>query len=229
MIESFVDLTYRGLPLGRRVKLTEVRPSTGYLEVPLPMPVGAAIAILTDDTVALEATVVEVHEQVTGIERVAGMVVRPKLEGDAAKTWWKARVALPELDPKPTAVPRPPIVAVAPKRLHPETAVPELMDDGQDTSVMDAVDPALVVDTPPRRDSNPDLVDDGKRTTAMDAVDLAALGLDPSSSGQIPAARTVTKQMPGVAMPVAPDDDDDDANDNDKKLPGTQKKKKKRR
>ena len=41
--ESFVDLTYRGLPLGRRIKLTQVRPSSGYLELAAPMPVGTAI------------------------------------------------------------------------------------------------------------------------------------------------------------------------------------------
>src|SRR5258706_13612641 len=99
-IDSFVDLTYRGLQLGRRIKLTQVRPTTGYLEVPTPMPVGTAIAILTDDTVALEAIVVEIHEQVGGSDRPPGMVIRPKLEAEVAKKWWKDRVDLPELDHK---------------------------------------------------------------------------------------------------------------------------------
>jgi len=49
MNESFVDLTYRGLPLGRRVKLTQVRSATGYLELPAPMPVGTTIGITTDE------------------------------------------------------------------------------------------------------------------------------------------------------------------------------------
>ena len=40
MIESFVDLTYRGLSLGRRIKLTQVRPTSGTLELVSPMPVG---------------------------------------------------------------------------------------------------------------------------------------------------------------------------------------------
>ena len=35
--ESLVDLTYRGLAVAKRVKLTQVRPSTGYVEVPAPM------------------------------------------------------------------------------------------------------------------------------------------------------------------------------------------------
>src|SRR2546423_3505419 len=104
MIETFVDLTYRGLPLGRRVKLAQVRPTTAYLELASPMPVGTAIGILTDDTVALDAQVIEVHE-VASAEHAPGMIVRPKLVGEAAKAWWEARVALPELPPaKPVAL-----------------------------------------------------------------------------------------------------------------------------
>src|SRR4051794_15961410 len=102
MIESFVDLTYRGLALGRRVKLTQVRPTTGYLEVAAPMPVGTAIAIATDEGVVFEAIVAEVHEQIGGSERVAGMVVQPTFatpaaagkgaELETAKAWWSERI-----------------------------------------------------------------------------------------------------------------------------------------
>lgn len=103
MIESFVDLTYRGLALGRRIKLTSVRPTTGYLELPMPMPVGTLIAINTDEGVQLEATVAAIHEQVGGSDRVPGMIVKPSLADEAAGSWWKARVSLPE-----EAEPRPP-------------------------------------------------------------------------------------------------------------------------
>ena len=185
--ETFVDLTYRGLPLGRRIKLTRVRPTTGYLEVPAPMPVGTMIGILTDDTVALDAQVVEIHEQVGGATEAPGMTVKPKLVGDAAQSWWSARVALPEIAPKPA----PPIVPPTATVRRRETAAPELVDDGQNTAVMAAVDPEQ-------------LQDDGKKTTAMDAVDLAALGLDPLS-------RT-TAPMPTVAPA-----DDTDPNDPPKK------------
>lgn len=95
-IESFVDLTYRGLALGRRIKLTQVRPTTGYLELPMPMPVGTQIAISTDEGVTLDATVTQIHEQVGGSDRVPGMIVKPVLEATAASSWWQARVALPE-------------------------------------------------------------------------------------------------------------------------------------
>ena len=89
MSESFVDLSYRGLALGKRIKLTQVRPTLGHLEMPTPMPVGTTIGIATDDGVVLEATVAEVHEQVGGVERPPGMTVKPKLDSDAAHAWWK--------------------------------------------------------------------------------------------------------------------------------------------
>src|SRR6185503_19484391 len=106
--ESFVDLTYRGLSLGRRIKLTQVRPSSGYLELSSPMPVGTQVAIATDDGVAFDATVAWIYEQVTGTDRAPGMVVIPELGADAAAAWWRSRVALPEDDaPRPRRPSRP--------------------------------------------------------------------------------------------------------------------------
>ncbi|HET9988772.1 MAG TPA: hypothetical protein VFQ65_09630, partial [Kofleriaceae bacterium] len=95
MSESFVDLTYRGLPLGRKVKLTQVRPSSGYLELAAPMPVGASIGIASEDGTLFDATVTEVRELAT--DAPPGMTVRPRLEVEAAKTWWKAKVDLPDV------------------------------------------------------------------------------------------------------------------------------------
>src|ERR1043165_2302570 len=95
MSESFVDLSYRGLSLARRAKLTQVRPTTGYVETPAPMPVGTTIGIATDEGVMLEATVTEIREQVAGSDKVAGMHVKPKLDVDTARDWWKQRVDVP--------------------------------------------------------------------------------------------------------------------------------------
>lgn len=94
VIESFVDLTYRGLSLGRRVKLSQVRPGSGLLELATPMPVGTAIALTTDDGLAIDATVTWVYEQVAGTDRPPGMLIAPVLADDAA-TWWQQRVVLP--------------------------------------------------------------------------------------------------------------------------------------
>src|SRR4051812_11499560 len=99
MNDSFVDLSYRGLALARRVKLTQVRPSSGYVEMPTPMPVGTRVAIATEDGVSIEALVAEIHEQVGGATKVPGMLVKPALEGPAA-TWWNERVSAPDVVPE---------------------------------------------------------------------------------------------------------------------------------
>jgi hypothetical protein len=181
MSDCYVDLSYRGLALARRVKLTQLRSSTGYVEMPTPMPVGTQIAIATDDGMTMDAIVAEIHEQVAGSTQVPGMLVRPELDGAAAE-WWKARATIDPEELKRTD-PMMPTTIVGKRHERSgadagttgEIAVPEIVDDGQDTGVMDAVDPDAVVE------------DDGKRTTMMDAVDLAALGLDPNArpSGEI--------------------------------------------
>lgn len=98
MNESFVDLTYRGLSLGRRVRLSQVRPSTGCLELPAPMPVGSRIAIAAEDGTAFDAVVTAIHEQVAGSDRTPGMIVAPALATEPASAWWAARVSLPDDD-----------------------------------------------------------------------------------------------------------------------------------
>jgi hypothetical protein len=98
VIESFVDLTYRGLSLGRRVRLSQVRPSTGYLELPAPMPVGSQISISAEDGTAFDAMVTAIHEQVAGSDRTPGMIVAPALAAESASAWWAARISLPDDD-----------------------------------------------------------------------------------------------------------------------------------
>ncbi len=115
MIESFVDLSYRGLSLGRRVKLTTVRPSNGYLEMPAPMPVGTRIALTTDEGVIVDAVVAEIREQTSGSDRAPGMKIIPVLGVEVAASWWQARVTLTEEEVAPrVVVPIAPPVAAAP-------------------------------------------------------------------------------------------------------------------
>ena len=193
MGESFVDLSYRGLPLGRRIKLTQIRPSTGYLELAAPMPVGTAIAIATDEGVGIDAIVTQVSEQATGVERPPGMIVAPALADAAAAAWWQARVALPEADPA-EAAPRP--VVVLPRSRTPSTAPPV----GAATAAAAAGPPAPSQAEPPASaaevapsddlagaDADAPLVDDGKKTIMMHSVDLSALGLDAGASGHLSA------------------------------------------
>lgn len=247
MSESFVDLSYRGLSLGKRIKLTQVRPSTGFVEMPTPMPVGTTIGIATDDGVLLEATVAEVREQVSGSERAPGMLLRPKLDADAGHSWWTQRVTLPELEKAAPQADAGGKVTVVSHREH-----SELADDGRNTAVMSRHDDAVPAHMPSRTtnpgiaapppdqqgvkrdtdpaielplDSGPVLVDDGKRTMAMSAVDLEALGLDPSTSGTMRAFQS--GEMPVLDGGAAPDDDSDASPDD--KSGGKPKKKRRRR
>ena len=214
MSESFVDLTYRGLAVGRRVKLTQMRPSTGYLELPTPMPVGTAIGIASDDGLLTSAIVTEIHEQVGGSEHAPGMLVKPALESDVVRTWWSSRVTLPELAATP-----PPIPAVSTVRPKRASAVPELVDDGRNTASMAAVEEEIQ-DTQQidiiEEVTSPPIIDDGKRTIAMAAVDLEALGLDPSAS------------MTG-SIPVMTDGDDEPSSPSDTKPGGSVHRRKRKR
>ncbi|MBA2538432.1 MAG: hypothetical protein H0V17_02250 [Deltaproteobacteria bacterium] len=110
MTETFVDLTYRGLSLGRRIKLSQVRPTTGYLEHPTPMPIGTAVSIATDDGLVFDAVVDEIHEQVGGSEIAPGMRVKPALATEQLAGWWKDRAqdepAAPERSKPVTVRPR---------------------------------------------------------------------------------------------------------------------------
>jgi hypothetical protein len=113
--EIFVDLSYRGLEIGRRHKMCEVGPTTAYVEHPTPMPVGSRLAIVADG-VELEVEVVRVHEQVAGAERSPGMRVKAPSLSAAAATLWQSLISvddpvvppIPLVAPPMSRAPRPP-------------------------------------------------------------------------------------------------------------------------
>jgi hypothetical protein len=224
MSESFVDLTYRGLALGRRVKLTEVRPSTGYLEMPAPMPVGTSIHVATDDGHAFDAVVIDIHEQVGGSDKPPGMRVKPAFGDDRATAWWKERVALPELPArKAVAAPLPagPILPRA-RRTQEMPGIPstEMGDDGARTEAMDSVDSSLVEQLA----NEPPIVDDGKRTIMMTAPDIRALGLEPSSTGEMAA---ITEEQETIEDDDKPEGESN-GNGNGDKPKGVKRRRKRR-
>ncbi len=230
MIESFVDLTYRGLPLGRRIKLTQVRPASGYLEMPAPMPVGTALSLATDEGIVIDAVVAGIKEQVAGAEVVPGMKIVPAFGDEKIKSWWHARVALPAeeptvaaeperakpvtvrprnstvpTDPPPEALHTPMAhadIAAALKTVVESAATPPIDGRGQPavsgvvdtkrTTIMPAIDQELLAQL--TKDTNIELfsggehaiVDDGNRTTVMTAIDPAAMGLEDSGPTQSP-------------------------------------------
>lgn len=248
MIESFVDLGYRGLTLGRRVKLSQVRPSSGYLETPAPMPVGTAIVIATDEGHAIEAKVLSIHEQTGGSDKAPGMTVAPELAGEAIEAWWHARVSYPDeprasttelpvvsrTSSKPITVrPRthtlpedvPPIselVAAAARDIEPMNAntdrMPVIKDEPGDkaTMIMPAVDQELLEElTRPsgeieqlvRTTGEHDVIDDGRQTTIMDAIDPALLAqLDAGNSGSFSAVDDDSNGNSNGSGPINGDD-----------------------
>lgn len=208
MLESLVDLTYRGISLSRRIKLTQIRPSSGYLELPAPMPVGTELAVAADDGVVFEATVSWIHEQVTGSDRPPGMTIVPRLAGESASSWWQARVALSDDDaarPGPGhGIVRNRPVTVRPRTHTRPTPPPAMAGPGLDTPAIIADlgarvaaaagvrPPAPAAVAEPRaaaldgelsRPGEHTVVDDGAKTLIMQAVDPANLDLEPGTSG----------------------------------------------
>lgn len=212
-MESFVDLAYRGLSLGRRVKLTQVRPTTGYLETPAPMPVGTTISIATDDGPTLEAIVTAIHEQVGGSEKAPGMTVKPALS-DAGAAWWKERVALPEEAPPP---PPPRTITVRPRSNtvvedHPAGATVTAAASPRVTAPMPAiapsVDPAMVAalaaaSQTVAQASVPE--DAGGRTIVMQAMTPEALEMM-RTSDELPVARISDVMAAASVEPEVQDD-----------------------
>ncbi len=184
MIESFVDLTYRGLSLGRRVKLSQVRPSTGYLETPAPMPVGTLIQIATDEGLALEATVTSIHEQTGGSDRAPGMTVAPKLSGEALESWWRARVAYPEEVKAAPVVGRAPSQVTVRPRSHttPEPIPAMLAAEPEPPNGKTIAMAAVVPDPEPTLET---AIPEPKATTVMNAVDQELLESLSRPSGEI--------------------------------------------
>jgi hypothetical protein len=187
VIESFVDLTYRGLSLGRRVRLSQVRPSAGYLELPAPMPVGAQIAILAEDGTAFDAVVTAIHEQVAGSDRTPGMTVSPALAAAPAAAWWAARVSLPESSPESSPendAPRP--RPVTPGRSRPATVRPRSHTDPAPPSA-DGAKTGGATEGP--TDKVPTIIAD------LDARVTAAAGLAPRPDGDRSAMRTMVMPL----------------------------------
>ncbi len=198
MSEAFVDVTWRGLEVGKRIKLRAIHPGDGYIDHTTPMPVGSRLAIRTDEGVEIAVTVRRVHEQTGGVAETPGMEVVPVLEG-AAAAWWQARAeAAPVLAAAAAPTPPPaeaiadPRAAITSKPTLTMTAVEvqralgavkgeaEDAAEGARTEVMAAVDPALIAGLEGGAGAagavdSDGLVDDGRRTQVMSAVDVSAI------------------------------------------------------
>jgi hypothetical protein len=174
MGDRFVDVRYRGLEVGRGLKLRDVSTDGAYLEVPLPMPVGSPIEIALDDGTRVPAVVATVHEQVGGSSVPPGMRVRPPSRGEA---WWRDQPA-----------PLPVVAAAAPVVIDvsaPESSAPVPVPPPASGPVDSA--PVVIIEAAPPVDSAG--IEAGASSGAI-AVEIAAdaeLSGDVSSSGELPA------------------------------------------
>lgn len=143
--DAFVDVAYRGLDVGRRLKLRDVGPRTGYVEVGTPMPVGAPLTIQSDRGHSITAVVIRVHEQVAGADMPPGMRVRIEaIDGEAAG-WWETLICrddpeIPEAE-RVIAAPEPPPIPAAPSAEDSRSDVPQ----ARDTAVMNVDEVAAAV------------------------------------------------------------------------------------
>lgn len=71
----FVDVSYRGLRIAQRAKLSESGPAVGFVEVEAPLPVGTRVSLAAEGGFAVEATVTAVVEQEAGAKSPPGMRV----------------------------------------------------------------------------------------------------------------------------------------------------------
>jgi hypothetical protein len=190
--EVFVDVTYRGLELGRRLKLREVGPSTAYLEHGTPMPVGSQVILATDEGLSIPVVVLRVHEQVAGAEMPPGMRVQaPALEG-AAAGWWSGLVTredprIPELEvvvarPERKAPPPPPAEVAPPEEPPPVEIEAEDPEENRATTIMTAVSPPDEGGEEPAHRGNGKIDSNPARTMVMSAQEIKeAIGTDPSA------------------------------------------------
>jgi hypothetical protein len=210
MSEAFVDVTWRGLEVGKRIKLHAIKTDNAYIDHTTPMPVGTVLALKTDEGVEIPVTVLRVHEQVGGSTEIPGMHVKPTLSGAAAQ-WWDQRrepspaPAVPRTITDSQPPPMGPAALAAAATDDPRAAITakptltmstvevqralaavkgEVVEelDAGNTEVMAAVDDAtLAAIEAGEQSGDNNIVDDGKRTMVMSAVDVNAI-VEASSS-----------------------------------------------
>jgi hypothetical protein len=190
MAEQFVDVTYRGLEVGHRLKLTDFGPHTAYLELATPMPVGSAIELVDDDGGALTARVVRVHEQVAGADLPPGM----RIHVAEVPGWWQPLVGRddPSIPEPATRPPEPPAEAAAPE---PPAAAPEQ---------------PVVAEQPPAAEEPPAAEKGGEDGVVAEPADSARQTTVMSTA----AIHAAIADIEGGA----PSDDDDDAHNRTQKM-----------
>ena len=109
-----VDVFYCGLPIGTQLRVNHVGPTSVFLELPEPMPVGTMVDISIDGRSELPVRVMRIHEQIGGNAK-PGMHVRL----DSQPEWWETLVNCDDPNFLRT-IPSDPV--------EDDTTIPQLMD-----------------------------------------------------------------------------------------------------
>jgi len=194
--EQFVNVSYRGIDVGKSLRMAEFGPSTAYLQVTTPMPVGTQIDIETDGGLRMTARVLRVQEQVAGAEHAPGMRIGVGDVSGDAKAWWQALV-----DSEDPAIPEPHVVVEALSDDVPEEVAAEAADAPAVASDAASSEPPTGVESPeveaPSELTAPVPKDGKARTLVMDVSELqAAL----AAGGDAAAVPTDIDARPTVEM-----------------------------
>ncbi len=222
--EQFVDVRYRGLEVGQRVKLHDLGPTTGYLELPAPLPVGSILEISTDEGIRLRVRVARVQEQVAGAAIAPGMRVVAQLD-NSSEGWWRERAQ--GADPKIPEPRKPPVRAETGPVMVPSSSVPAAASGNGAHSATTAVMSAAEISAALEHDEGPAVVDasdgaedtadadrsktdrsmtDRSKTEVMSAVDIAAIEADARADAEARArAEQAAEQDEGADGDVAGD------------------------
>lgn len=93
--EQLVDVTYRGLDVGRGLRLSQVGPGSAHLACDAPLPVGTALVLAVADGIRIPARVLRVHESADALP--VGMRIGVVALEDEARAWWDRMVTMDDL------------------------------------------------------------------------------------------------------------------------------------
>jgi hypothetical protein len=93
--DALVDVSYRGLVLGKRLRLLQVGPRSAYVACDVPMPVGTELVLAVDETVIIPAQVARVREA-DSKDGPTGMWLWTDAAEARAQAWWDAHVSAPD-------------------------------------------------------------------------------------------------------------------------------------
>jgi hypothetical protein len=227
MAAPSVDLKYRGSDVTSGLKLRDIGPTTAFIEMPDPLPVGTAIDLVSSAGTGA-ARVIRVSEGASGkSELPTGMVVKLESASREMGLWWfnlrqigdpiipepvggPARERMPDASPFATSPTEAELEALREPEPAPESeseANPE--PDARSTEVMDAVIPPEAAEIVEPKSST-------RKTIMMTAVPTTPPERDDARSTQIMTAQEIQAALAERAAKAAAPEEPAPLEDDDK-------------